>query len=86
MSTCAPRPTAAILDRQTVRSSDHAGERGYDGAKKIKGRKRHLLVDTLGLRLWVCVTLGDLAERDGARTFLGKALQSFRWLRCIRAD
>src|SRR3989442_843826 len=50
------QPTAAILDSQTVRSADHGGERGYDAAKKTKGRKRHILVDTLGLLLWVCVT------------------------------
>jgi putative transposase len=41
------RPTACILDSQTVRSADHGGEVGYDAAKKTKGRKRHLLVDTL---------------------------------------
>ena len=80
------QPTAAILDSQTVRSADHAGERGYDGAKKIKGRKRHLLVDTLGLLLWVCVTPADVTERDGARTLLGPALHWFRWLRCVWAD
>ena len=80
------QPTAAILDSQTVRSSDHAGERGYDGAKKTKGRKRHILVDTLGLLLCVCVTPADVAERDGARTLLGPALRWFRWLRCLWAD
>ena len=80
------QPTAAILDSQTVRSSDHAGERGYDGAKKTKGRKRHILVDTLGLLLWVCVTPADVAERDGARTLLDPALRWFRWLRCVWAD
>jgi len=79
-------PTAAILDSQTVRSSDHAGERGYDGAKKIKGRKRHILVDTLGLLLSVCVTPADVPERDGARTLLGPALRWFAWLRRVWAD
>src|SRR5678816_1310002 len=43
------RPTAAILDSQSVKSDPHGGEVGYDSAKKIKGRKRHILVDTLGL-------------------------------------
>ena len=42
------QPTAAVLDSQTVRSADHAGERGFDGGKLTKGRKRHVLVDTLG--------------------------------------
>ena len=50
------QPTAAILDSQSVRSADHGGQRGYDAGKKIRGRKRHILVDTLGLLLWVCVT------------------------------
>jgi putative transposase len=80
------QPTAAILDSQTVRSADHAGERGYDGAKHTKGRKRHILVDTLGLLLAVCVTPANVGERDGARGFLSKAIQSFGWLRCIWAD
>lgn len=80
------QPTAAILDSQTVRSADHAGERGYDAAKKTKGRKRHVLVDTLGLLLWVCVTPADVGERAGAMSFLSQALQWFGWLRCIWAD
>ena len=79
-------PTAAILDSQTVRSADQAGERGYDAAKKTKGIKRHILVDTLGLLLAVCVTPADVPEREGARGFLGKALDCFRWLRCLFAD
>ncbi len=80
------QPTAAILDSQTVRSADHAGPRGYDAGKKIKGRKRHILVDTLGLLLWVCVTPADLSDKAGARSFLTQALQWFGWLRCIWAD
>lgn len=80
------RPTAAILDSQTVRSADQAGERGYDAAKKTKGIKRHILVDTLGLLLAVCVTRADVPERAGARTFLDRALTCFGWLRCLWAD
>lgn len=80
------QPTAAILDSQTVRSSDHAGERGYDAGKKTKGRKRHILVDTLGLLLWVCVTPANVSEQGGARAFLTPALRWFGWLRCIWAD
>jgi putative transposase len=80
------QPTAAILDSQTVRSADQAGERGYDAAKKTKGIKRHILVDTLGLLLAVCVTPADVPEREGARGFLGNALACFRWLRCLFAD
>ena len=80
------QPTAAILDSQTVRSADHAGPTGYDGAKKTKGRKRHLLVDTLGLLLWVCVTPADVPEREGGRALLAPALQWWRWLRTLFVD
>jgi putative transposase len=79
-------PTAAILDSQTVRSADQAGERGYDKAKAAKGIKRHILVDTLGLLLGVCVGPADVPEREGARRFLSPLLASFRWLRCLWAD
>lgn len=79
-------PTAAILDSQTVRSADQAGERGYDAAKKTKGIKRHVLVDTLGLLLAVGITPADVPERQGARRLLAAALACFRWLRCLWAD
>jgi transposase len=69
-----------------VRSSDHAGVRGYDAGKKTNGRKRHILVDTLGLLLWICVTPANVSEPAGARHFLRPALQWFGWLRCIWAD
>jgi putative transposase len=80
------QPTAAILDSQTVRSANHGGERGFDGAKLTKGRKRHILVDTLGLLLWVCVSPADVSERAGTRSFLAAALNWFKWLRRIWAD
>jgi putative transposase len=79
-------PTAAILDSQTVRSADQGGERGYDAAKKTKGIKRHILVDTLGLLLGVCVTPADVPEREAAMSFLSPLLGCFRWLRCLWAD
>src|SRR5215468_9531622 len=60
-------PTAGCLDSQSVKSTAVAGERGYDKAKNVKGRKRHLLVDTLGLLLVVVVTAACVQERDGTK-------------------
>jgi len=80
------RPTACILDSQTVRSADHGGEVGYDAAKKTKGRKRHLLVDTLGLILGVWITVANAPERAGAQGLLERVLVWFRWLRKMWVD
>ena len=60
------QPTAAILDSQTVKTTHPGGPRGYDGGKKLKGRKRHVLVDTLGLLLKVFVHEADLRDPDAA--------------------
>jgi putative transposase len=80
------RPTAAILDSQSVKSDSHPGAVGYDAAKRIKGRKRHLLVDTLGLLLGIHVTPADVAEREGAQGLLARALPWFAWLRLLWVD
>ena len=72
------RPTAAILDSQSVKSAGHGGPVGYDAGKRIKGRKRHLLVDTLGLVLGVTVTPANTTERDGAQMLLGRVLAGSR--------
>jgi len=60
--------------------------RGYDAGKKILGRKRHLLVDTLGLILHVVVHSAAIQDRDGARLVLQVLLARFGWLRCIFVD
>lgn len=80
------RPTAAILDSQSVKSDPHGGKVGYDAAKRIKGRKRHILVDTLGLILGVFVSPADVSERDGAQSLLDKTLRWFEWLRLLWVD
>jgi putative transposase len=80
------RPTAAILDSQSVKSDGHGGNVGYDAGKKIKGRKRHLLVDTLGLVLGVLVTAASVPEREGAQNLLSRVLGWFTWLRRMWVD
>ena len=80
------RPTAAILDSQSVKSDGHGGMVGYDAGKKITGRKRHLLVDTLGLVLGVLVTAASVPERKGAQTLLSRVLCWFTWLRKMWVD
>jgi transposase len=80
------RPTAAILDRQSVKSDSHGGMVGYDAAKRIKGRKRHLLVATLGLLLGIEITPADVPEREGAQALLARVLLWCSWLRLMWVD
>ncbi len=66
------QPSAGIVDRQSVKRSECRDERGYDAGKKINGRKRPLLVDTIGLVLLVMVLPAHIQDRDGARKLLEK--------------
>lgn len=82
----AERPTAAILDSQSVKSDSHGGEVGLDAGKRIKGRKRFLLVDTLGLVLGAAVTPASTPEREGAQLLLPCVLGWVSWLRLLWMD
>jgi putative transposase len=83
-----PTPSAACIDSQSVKTTEMGGpERGYDGGKKINGRKRHLLVDTLGLLLVVLITSAGLDDGVAAPILLGHVTpQDFPRLGTILAD
>jgi len=80
------QPSAGILDSQSVKVADQVGARGYDAGKKVSGRKRHVLVDTLGLILLVWVSTADVQDRDGARRLLVRLAHRFSSLVLIWAD
>lgn len=79
-------PSAGIIDSQSAKGTRTSGTKGYDAGKKVKGTKRHLLVDTIGLLLCVVVPSANLQDRDGAKLLLSKAHGLFPKLRLIWAE
>lgn len=79
-------PSAAVLDAQSTRSSPQGGDSGYDAGKKIKGRKRHLITDTLGLLLAVSVTAASVQDRDGAHPVIEDAMRKYPGIQKLFVD
>lgn len=81
-----PEPSTAVMDSQSVKTSPQGGPKGYDGAKKLKGRKRHLVTDALGLVLVLAVHAANIQDRDYGPLLMAKALAKYPTVKTALLD
>ena len=81
-----PSPSAGVVDSQTVKAPAASGGGGYDAAKKVKGRKRHIAVDTDGRLLMVNLTPADVQDAAGAERIIVAIRKRWPWLKRLFAD
>jgi putative transposase len=79
-------PTLAIIDAQSVKCDAPQGERGYDAAKKVVGRKRHLAVDSGGRLLAVRITTADIQDQDGGIPLVRRLVRLCPWIETVVVD
>jgi putative transposase len=79
-------PSLGLIDSQSVKISSMTSEKGYDGGKKIQGRKRHIVTDTLGLIMAVVIHSADVQDREGAKAVMEQLRYRFPRLKKILAD
>ena len=80
------KPTAGVIDSQSVKTTESGGPKDYDAGKKVSGSKRHIATDTLGCLLSCIVHEADIQDRDGAAVTLDEVLDRFPSLKYFFAD